>query len=731
MTAASRALPLRRRPDLSAQQAFYGGQSYWIVKDPLALKFFRLRDLEYEVLQNLNAASSPTDIRRAIERRFAPVRTTERQVMEFVAQLDRLGLLVAEHGRDVTAILAQAEIREQHRRRRCLAHPWAIRFRGIDPQRFLDATYPVVRILLSIKMLAATLLLMGIAATSVVLHWHELVRELVEQRAVPSYETLGVVLAVIGVVKVFHELGHAYACRHYGGRVTELGLLLFLGCPSLYCNVSDSWMIASKWKRIAVAAAGIYVEMVLAALATIGWLLSSPGGFHDACLTVMAVCSVNTLLFNGNPLMRYDGYFMLADFTETPNLAEVSARCVRERLLSLFLCRSSASSDETPGHSTNFLFGYGILSAFYRSMVIISIYRFLLDQSRSYNAESLVRIGGVLCLAMYFATWFRGQREPLGPVGLPSAPIEIRIRRVVMTLSLLLFFTAFVPLPKCVIGRAVLQTRNAEQVIVQTSGTLYELLPAGARVAVGDTLARLGDDQLALEVIELAGDVSYSRAQLQNAERQAVTEDSASLRCAELRESLASLERQLDEKEMQLGKLTVTAMHGGVIVSPPEQSTTSSPASSLRGWQGIPQDRRNVGCTLEAGTLLCEIVDPAEWDVVICIDESDVQSLTVGQAVEILLDQRPQTVLDGQVVEIALQSHVEPLNLSQARSSTANTGVDAKRADETRYQVRIAIAGQQVQLRRGLTGFAKIHTNPQSLASRAAEWFYGTFYELL
>ena len=731
MTATTRALPLRKRPDLSAQQVCFREQSYWIVKDPLALKFFRLRDLEYEVLQNLNSAASASDIRHAIERRFAPLRTTEGQVMEFVAQLDRLGLLVAERGRDVTSLLMQSEEMKRRAWRRRLANPWAIRFRGVDPQRFLDATYPIVRLLISFRMLATTVILMGVAAALMAIHWHEFVREIAERRAVPSYEALGVVVGVIGIVKVFHELGHAYACRHYGGRVTELGLLLFLGCPSLYCNVSDSWMFADKWKRIAVAAAGIYVELVLAALATVGWRLSSPGDFHEACLAVMTVCSVNTFLFNGNPLMRYDGYFVLADFTETPNLAEVSARTVRERLLGLVFCSSSDGRDVKRGHATIFLFGYGVLSVLYRSMVAISIYCVLFELSRSYYAESLVRIGAVMFLTVLLVTRFQSCRTSLRSAGLPNAPAEFRMRRLVITLSFAVFVAVFVPLPKSVVGRAVLETRNAEQVVVPTSGTLYELLPAGACVEVGDTLARLGDDKLALEIIELRGEVLHCRAQLQNAERQAVTEDNASLRCAELRESLTSLERQLDEKELQLGKLTITAKHGGVIVSPPEQSTTSSPANSLCGWQGIPQDIQNVGCTLEAGTLLCEIINVAEWDVVVCINESEVQSLTLGQAVEIVLDQLPQTVLDGQVVEIALQSNVEPPGLSNARSSVVKNRTYVKGAGDTTYQVRIAISEQHAQLRRGLTGFAKIHTTPQSTASRIREWFYGTFYELL
>ena len=506
--------------------------------------------------------------------------------------------------------------------------------------------------------------------------------------------------------------------------------MLFLGCPSLYCNVSDSWMFAEKWKRIFVAAAGICVELVLAALATVGWRLSSPGVFHNACLSVMTVCSVNTLLFNGNPLMRYDGYFMLADFMEIPNLAEVSRRRVRERLVGFFLGNSFDGTHASRDRPTSFLLWYGVLSALYRWTVVVSIYLFLLNLSRNCYAESLVRIGGGVYLTIYLASRFQDCRSFLGPADPLHASIGRRMRPSTMMLMFILLVAAFIPFPKSVIGRAVLQTRNAEQVIVQTSGILYEILPTGGRVEAGDVLARLADDKLALEVIELRGDVSHCRAQLRNAERQAIVENHASLKCVELKESLTSLERQLDAKETQLGNLTISAKHGGVVVSPPEKSTTSSPANSLRNWQGIPQESRNVGCTLETGTLLCEIINPAEWDVVISVDEAEARLLIQGQAVEILWDQFPLCIFNGRVVEIALQANVELPELSKATSSVAD-GIDTQRAREASYQVRIATTDGHAQLRRGLTGTAKIRVQAQSTASRFAGWFYETFYELL
>lgn len=130
---------------------------------------------------------------------------------------------------------------------------------------------------------------------------------------------LGVALMI---VKTLHELGHALAARRYGCRCREMGVQLFFLLPCLYTNVSEVWLVPSKWRRIAVSAAGMYVELFLAAVATIVWWLAEPGPLASIAWSVMLVASFGTLVLNGNPLMRYDGYYILADLAEVPNLEQ-------------------------------------------------------------------------------------------------------------------------------------------------------------------------------------------------------------------------------------------------------------------------------------------------------------------------------------------------------------------------------------------------------------------------
>ena len=130
---------------------------------------------------------------------------------------------------------------------------------------------------------------------------------------------LGVTLAV---TKVIHEFGHGLTCKHFGGECHEMGVMLLVLTPCLYCNVSDSWMLPNKWHRAWIGAAGMYVEIVIASICTFLWWFSEPGLLHQLCLSTMFVCSVSTMMFNANPLLRYDGYYILADLMEIPNLRQ-------------------------------------------------------------------------------------------------------------------------------------------------------------------------------------------------------------------------------------------------------------------------------------------------------------------------------------------------------------------------------------------------------------------------
>lgn len=315
-------LSVKRRSDLQIAARPAPGQALWTVKDPLTLEFFQLRDEERFVLEQLDGRTSLAEICEAFHRQFAPRQLAPEDALRFIDQLWQQGLVTASVESPTQLLLERRARRARGAVRQRLGSLLAIRFRGVDPHRMIDALYPFVRWLLTGPALAAGTLLVLAALTLVLVEWDTFQRRLPAMNQLVQLHHLMWIVPVVAGVKILHELGHAFACRHFGGTCREVGVMLLAFTPCLYCNVSDAWLFPNKWHRVAVSAAGIAVELVLAAVCTFLWWFSVPGPFNAVCLYVMIVCTTSTLLLNGNPLMRYDGYYILSDLVEVPNLRQ-------------------------------------------------------------------------------------------------------------------------------------------------------------------------------------------------------------------------------------------------------------------------------------------------------------------------------------------------------------------------------------------------------------------------
>src|SRR5262249_17828777 len=198
----------------------------------------------------------------------------------------------------------------------------------------LTKMLPYVRFVFSTWFFLMSLVLMGSAIFLVASHFDTFRSKLPSYHEFFSFKTVVYLWAALGIVKLIHEFGHGLSCKHYGGEVHEMGLLFLVFSPCMFCNVSDAWTLPNKWHRIIISAAGIYVELVIAAIATFVWWNTPANPFvNNLALSLMVVCSVSTVVFNANPLMRYDGYYVLADWIEIPNLRERSNRFLKNLFL--------------------------------------------------------------------------------------------------------------------------------------------------------------------------------------------------------------------------------------------------------------------------------------------------------------------------------------------------------------------------------------------------------------
>ncbi len=344
-----RPLALRLRPDLVAVPVEMSGATTWVVQDPMTLEHFQFSAEEHALLEWLRESVSIAELQRRFARRFAPQTISPESVWDFLSRLHKAGLLVGQSPGQGGELLG----RMRRERARCWAMAWSsvlsIRFRGFDPDALLTAIHARMRWLFSPAALMVALLIVIYAISLAFGHFDEFRQRLPDASALFDPRNLVWLLLSVGAVKVLHELGHAITCKHFGGEVRELGFMLLVFAPCLYCDVSDAWRLKSKWQRIAVSGAGMAVELSLAAVAAIVWWHAQPGIVQLIALNIMVVCTVGTLLVNGNPLLRYDGYYILSDLVETPNLWQRSREVLRRFVSeSLFGSRAVPGASEDP-----------------------------------------------------------------------------------------------------------------------------------------------------------------------------------------------------------------------------------------------------------------------------------------------------------------------------------------------------------------------------------------------
>ncbi len=376
------------RRDLGIEAQKYEGRTYHVVKDPVSLRYYRLKDNEYFLLQFLDGKHTLEDAQKEYEIRYRPDRLKLEDVEAFAQQLINAGLAQNDSPRAGKQLYEQRSKRKRNEWMQALTNILYIKLPVFDPDYVLKRMLRFVGWIFSLWFFALSVGLMLSAAMLVATHFETFRSKLPEQHMFFRFQTIAYMWAALGAVKVIHEFGHGLSCKVFGGEVHEMGALLLCLSPALYCNVSDAWTLPNKWHRIIISAAGIYVELVIASIATFVWWNSGTQPFiNNLALSLMVVCSVSTVVFNANPLMRYDGYYVLADWLEIPNLRERSNRFLKNLTLQYCLGVEVAPEPYMALWRRVLFVSYAIGSYIYRWVVTFAILWFLYSFLRPYKLE--------------------------------------------------------------------------------------------------------------------------------------------------------------------------------------------------------------------------------------------------------------------------------------------------------------------------------------------------------
>lgn len=718
----TRPLALSMRRDLVVRRQRWQGREYWTVKDPLALKYYRFENEEFAILSMLNGQTSSDAIRERFEREFAPQRISATQLQHLLSLLHRSNLLLADAAGQGEALLARDRQRQQRQRLSAIVNFLALRFQGVDPDRLLawlnrraGWIYSLPTAVVALAMVLSALVLVAAefdAFRGRLPTFHAFF-------AAQNWLWLGVTLCL---TKVLHEFGHGLACKRFGGECHEMGVMLLVFTPCLYCNVSDAWMIPSKWRRAAIGAAGMYVELVLASLCTFLWWASEPGMFNHLCLNVMFVSSASTVLFNANPLMRFDGYYILADLLEIPNLRQKSAAVIQRKLGAWLLGLRERPDPFLPTQRRWLFAAYCLGSSIYGWLVSFSIFWFFYRVLEPYGLQVIGQMLGVaMIVSLVVVPLVRLTRFVLQP----ARPQDVNKMRALVCVSVIVVAAGgllCVPLPYYVAASFEMQPRDAASVYVEVPGELRGVQLASGPVAAGQTIAELGDADALLAAQRLAAQRADLLARIESIRQRAHTDDSALLELAQTEEALTSLDKQLARLKEDVAKLTIRAPEAGVIVPPPSRSREERTRLRLANWSGRPLAAHNIGAYLEASTLVCRIAQPGKLEAIVAIDQEELDFVRPGQQVDLLLTSLPGERRAGHIDHLAEQN----MEAASTRLSARGGGQLATRTDAAGverplsviYQANVPLDDPSGQIIVGATGTARIHAGSQPLGQR-------------
>lgn len=735
VSSSSRPLTVRKRPDLTASRHRYQGTGYWVVKEPVGLQYFRFHDEEYFILNMLDGHVSLQQIKDGFEQRFAPQKITFGDLQQFIGMLHRSGLVISNSPGQGKQLRERGRKKKNKELLGKLANVFALRWRGFDPEKLLNAMLVPFGWIFTVPALFAFMLLFSCASLLLASQYDTVYAKLPTFQQFFAADRWLILAATMAIVKVIHEFGHGLSCKKFGGECHEIGFMLLVFTPCLYCNVSDSWMLPNKWKRVWIGAAGIYVEMILASFAAFVWYFTESGTtINDLCLNMMFLNVVSTVLVNGNPLLRFDGYYILMDMLEIPNLRQKSTEVLKRWFQSTCLGLELQDDPFMPTRGKLFFGMFTIASVIYRWVVVFSICWFVMQVLEPYGLQALGRMLATIGFAGLVAqpviqTWKF--------VRTPGRLAKVKRKHLLTTLAIagvVIAAVCYVPLPHHVDCAFEIRPSEAGAVYAGTGGQLVHAVTPGTQVNEGDTVAVLQNPDLQIRLAELKGEEQVAEVQLKNVKLRSRDDRELVAQLETQEELLDSIRHVLSKTQEEIDRLNVKARRSGYVYPPPHRKPQDTGDGRLPGWTGSPLAPENKGALLTADDLICEIGKPDAFEAVLVIDQGDMQLVTTGQSVDLKLDSLRLSTFSGELTEVS-QSALSSASmaLSSQTGGDLQTEMDprtgALKPRNVSYQGRVPLSSTELEIpfRPGYRGSAKIHVAPMSLGTRLWRLIAQTF----
>jgi len=620
-----RAMKPRLRPHVQITRQFYRGRRWHVVRDPSSNQFYRLNPIAHEFVGLFDGQRTIEEIWKIVLERHGDAAPTQGEAIQLITQLYNSNLLAADVAPETEQLLQRGRERTKQKATQQAIGIMYFKIRVFNPDKYLSWVEPLFRPVLNRWGFLAWLLFMIYCLGAVLPEWETLASG-VDSVIAPA--NWGWLIVVFIVTKGIHETGHGVICKRYGGQVPEFGFMLLVLFPAPYVDASSAWALSSKWKRMAVGAGGMIFELAVAGAAALVWKSSADGSLvRQIAYNAMFTASLSTILFNANPLMRFDGYFILSDLLEVPNLMQRSMKMLQY----LWKVHVYRLKNETPPTSSRseavILVLYGIGAMCYRVFLFVSI--------------TLAVMGRLFALGLVLAIWTAGMWFVL-PIGkfvhwLATGNNIADCRSRVIAISLASFaigggFLGMIPFPDHRRASGVVESVEDPGVFFGTAGFVETAhVRIGDVVREGDPLVTCSNDQMVSRLAQLNAKIAEARAVEQRAlgnDRQAEAQIA--------RESLHALDEQLVYLQERIEKLVVRAPRDGTVVGQDPELL--------------------VGRYVEQGSAACQVIDPEDLRIVALLDQREAAWPTAlgtkNFKSEVRLLSRVQDALQAEIVSI-------------------------------------------------------------------------------
>ncbi len=693
---------LREHVEITSHK--YRGETWHVYQDTVTGRTHRFSPIAHALISLLNGKRSVNQAWEAMNSSYGDDAPTQDEIIQLLSQLHTADLLISNVTPQIEELFNRSKNHSTSQLKTKFSNPIALRFSLLDPESLLTALQPWCSWMFSKAFAIALIVFFLFTGINVASEWPSIASFAAHNTLQP--DNLLLLWLTYPLVKLFHELGHAVAIKHWGGEVHETGIMLLLFTPVPYVDASASTAFRNKYKRMIVSSAGIIVELLLAAFAAIIWLNVEPGMIQDIAFNVMLIGGVSTLLFNGNPLLRYDAYYMLSDFLDIPNLGNRANKYFGYLLLNHLFGVKDFPTPVKASSEAPWLFLYSISSFCYRMFILFFILLYIID--------AYLIIGMLLAIWVIFMQILKPLVKNLIFIFTDTRVRKNKLRTIatVIFLSIASYLAIFaIPLPYNTVTEGVVSMKNDARIIAHNDGFITTLLVNTDEItAAGTPLLIAHDPALEAKILAMNAELSHLNFKYQS------EWNNDRIKRKITSEKIKSINADIKHIEQIIDSLTVRSPMDGKIV--------------------IPKSADLLGRFKKKGDLLGYILDPTQLTARVFVSQDDMSLINENDVVRIRLSNTVSRIYPSKILR---KTPAATNSLHHAALGTQGGGTiivdatdkQATNALDKHFEIWVSLPDDLQNVFLGSRLYVKFNHGEEVLSKRLHRWakqlFLGRF----